>query len=265
MSRTLNIRATAMALALVSSTASIGRAQRRAPEPFARADAATPTPATTRDARAPALAPSEQLPRGPGNFYIGIAAGASLPSGDFRDLYRDGWSATVPIGWHPENSPLGMRLDVAYSRWGGETIGGVKLQSAAVWDGMLDATLDMPFGTNRTSAFYLVGGGGVHYFPKYGGDNSSVSTTPTPGDTTTTTPPIPPGGYPQINSASSSSVTVGDRSSTARFGLNGGAGFSFGLPQGSAIFIETRYVSVFTEHERTNYWPIVGGIRWTMR
>ena len=122
---------------------------------------------------------------------------------------------------------------------------------------MLDATVDMPFGTNKTSSFYLLGGGGVHYFPKYG---SASNSTTTPGDTTTTTPP--PGGYPQVNYTT---TTTADRSSTTRFGLNGGAGLSFGLPQGSAVFLETRYVTVFTKDQRTNYWPLVGGIRWTMR
>jgi hypothetical protein len=110
---------------------------------------------------------------------------------------------------------------------------------------------------NKTSSFYLLGGGGVHYFPKYG---SASNSTTTPGDTTTTTPP--PGGYPQVNYTT---ATTADRSSTTRFGLNGGAGLSFGLPQGSALFLETRYVTVFTKDQRTNYWPLVGGIRWTMR
>jgi hypothetical protein len=79
-----------------------------------------------------------------------------------------------------------MRFDVAYSKCGGATVDGVKLQSAAVWDGMLDATVDMPFGANRTSSFYLLGGGGVHYFPNYGGESYS---TPSPGDTTKITTP----------------------------------------------------------------------------
>ena len=229
MTRTLTIRTAAAALALASGAASIGNAQYRAKQ------------ASTS------------------NFYVGLAAGASMPSGQFRNAYRDGWSATVPIGWRPANGPLGMRLDIAYSKWGGATVGGVKLASAAVWDGMLDATVDMPFGANKTSSFYLVGGGGLHYFPKYGGESYSVAATP--GDTTTTTPPVPPGPYGQVNSV----VAIEDRSSTTRFGLNGGAGLSFGLRQGSALFLETRYVTVFTKDERTNYWPLVGGIRWTIR
>jgi len=226
MLRTSTVRIAAMALTLLSSAASISRAQYRANETSGR------------------------------NFYIGVAAGASMPSGEFRDLYRDGWSASVPIGWRAPNSPLGLRADIAYSKWGGETIDGVKLGSAAVWDGMLDATLDMPFGANKAASLYLVGGGGVHYFPKYGGESYSVAT-----DSTSKTSPTPPGGYPQVNAV----VASGERSSTTRLGLNGGAGLSYTMPRGSALFLETRYVTVFTKNERTNYWPLVGGIRWTMR
>lgn len=222
MLRISTMRTAGMALALVSSAASIGGAQYQAKKSSA------------------------------GNFSIGLAAGASIPSGELRSDYRDGWSAAVPIGWRPANGPLGMRLDIAYSRWGGATVDGVKLQSAAVWDGMLDATVDMPFGAHKSSSFYLVGGGGLHYFPSYGGESYAIT-----GDTTYQ----PPGGYPQINTV----VANEERSSTTRFGLNGGAGLSYGLPQGSALFVETRYVTVFTKNERTNYWPLVGGVRWTIR
>lgn len=256
MNRTSTIRIAAMTLALVSGAVSTSRGQYRAKETFARVDTSAHTNATpAREADAIAPAPKQDSPHAPGSFYIGLGAGASMPSGNFGNDYRSGWNASVPIGWKPANSPLGMRFDLAYSKWGGETIEGVKLQSAAVWDGMLDATVDMPFGTNKTSAFYVVGGGGLHYFPKYGSESYST----TAGDTTKGTPPA--GGYPQVNSAATSNET----SSTTRFGLNGGAGFSFALPQRSSLFIETRYVTVFTKDERTNYWPLIGGIRWTMR
>lgn len=257
MNRTSTIRTAAMALALVSSAASMSRAQYRSNVAFARADTTAPVKtARTRDSTAVAHAPAQYSSR-PGNFYVGFAAGANMPSGAFGDAYENGWSVAVPIGWRPASGPLGMRLDIAYSKWGGATLGGVKLQSAAVWDGMLDATVDMPFGTNKASSFYLIGGGGLHYFPDYGGGSYSVSQ-PTTGDTTTAPSPPPGGGY-QVNT-----VVTSDKRSATRFGLNGGAGFSFGLPH-SALFVETRYVTVFTKDERTNYWPIVAGLKWSMR
>jgi hypothetical protein len=238
MNRNSTIRTVAMTLALVSSAVSMSQAQYRNNTAFTRGDTTAPIKGST--ARS--------------NFYVGFAAGASMPSGEFGNAYENGWNVAVPIGWRPANGPLGMRLDIAYSKWAGATLGGVKLQSAAVWDGMLDATVDMPFGANKTSSLYLLGGGGLHYFPDYGGESYSVSE-PTNGDTTAT---IPAGGY-QLNT-----VVTGEKSSTTRFGLNGGAGLSFGLPH-SALFVETRYVTVFTKGDRTDYWPVVAGVKWSMR
>jgi hypothetical protein len=258
MNRTSTIRTVAMTLALVSSAASMSQAQYRNNAAFARGDTTAPIKTSSardssrRNSSVVAHPLQQSSSRPSSNFYVGFAAGASMPSGEFGNAYENGWNVAVPIGWRPANGPLGMRLDIAYSKWGGATLGGVKLSSAAVWDGMLDATVDMPFGANKTSSLYVVGGGGLHYFPDYGGEYSQ----PTTGDTTT--PPPPGGGY-QLNT-----VVTNETSSTTRFGLNGGAGLSFGLPH-SALFVETRYVTVFTKDERTNYWPVVAGIKWSMR
>ncbi|HEX5071988.1 MAG TPA: outer membrane beta-barrel protein [Gemmatimonadaceae bacterium] len=265
MNRTSTMRTAALALALVSSVVSNSRAQYRTRDAFSRVDTARHATSTTaRASSVVAAASKQQSPGAAGNFYIGVAAGASMPSGGFSDFYRNGWNADIPIGWRAPNSPLGLRADIAYSRWDGETINGVKVGSAALWDAMLDATVDMPFGMNKTSSFYMFGGAGAHYFPSYGGASGSVATTPV--DTSGNAPPPPPpgGGYPQVNQVNDA-ITPADRSSTTRLGVNGGAGLSFGLPQGSALFVEGRYVSVFTRAEHTNYWPIVAGVRWTVR
>lgn len=258
MQRTSTIRAISAALALVACAASMSAAQYRAQNTLARGDTTVTRHRASTGQSARVAHPATQYGTSRGNFYIGVAAGASMPTGNFGDFYESGWAATIPVGWRPANGPLGIRFDLAYSTWGGATVGGVKLQSAAVWDGMLDATLDMPFGTNRTSSFYLVGGGGAHYFPEYGQSSSGNTLA---GDTTTTPPTGPGGPGYQLNAAAPATTR---RSSTTRFGLNGGAGLSFGLPH-AALFLETRYVTVFTKNEHTNYWPVFGGIKWSMR
>ena len=131
MNRTSTARTAAVALVLVSSVASNSAAQYRMNSALARADTTTRTRSTI-DSSAVAPAFKQPSPRGPNTFYIGFGAGASMPSGQFRNVYKDGWSATVPLGWRPANSPLGMRADIAYSKWGGATVDGVKLGSAAV-------------------------------------------------------------------------------------------------------------------------------------
>jgi hypothetical protein len=49
------------------------------------------------------------------------------------------------------------------------------------------------------------------------------------------------------------------RSSVTELGLDGGAGLSFNVA-GADLFLESRYVTVFTERERTSMLPIVPGV-----
>ena len=55
------------------------------------------------------------------------------------------------------------------------------------------------------------------------------------------------------------STTLNDNGSLWRFGANAGGGLSFGFGN-TSLFVESRYVRMFTSHERTNYVPIVVGL-----
>jgi hypothetical protein len=48
---------------------------------------------------------------------IGIAGGASIPSGDLRDGVEVGWHALATIAVSTLMQPLGLRIDVAYNRF----------------------------------------------------------------------------------------------------------------------------------------------------
>jgi hypothetical protein len=48
---------------------------------------------------------------------LGIAGGASLPQGDVNDLVTTGWHALGTAVLSSPMQPLGLRLDVAYSRF----------------------------------------------------------------------------------------------------------------------------------------------------
>src|SRR5690349_11467030 len=52
-----------------------------------------------------------------GGFYIGLAAGSSLPAAPFNDSDHPGWRVEVPIGIDPIGSPLGFRVNLGYSRY----------------------------------------------------------------------------------------------------------------------------------------------------
>ena len=52
-----------------------------------------------------------------GGFYIGLAAGSSLPAANFNDSDHPGWRIEVPVGIDPIGSPLGVRFNFGYSRY----------------------------------------------------------------------------------------------------------------------------------------------------
>src|SRR5438046_266343 len=49
---------------------------------------------------------------------LGVGGGLSLPQGDVDDLVNTGWHALVTAALGSPMQPLGLRFDVAYSRFG---------------------------------------------------------------------------------------------------------------------------------------------------
>jgi opacity protein-like surface antigen len=177
-------------------------------------------------------------------FFIGLAAGGNLPRGQFNDFYQSGWNVAVPFGWQTPGRMLGVRADVAYSRMSGRdfdisNFGTGTTRDPQIWSGMVDLKLSLPLAPTSSwrPAIYALGGGGVHYFRNFTSSFNAVAGTGT-GTAFQT----------QLNG-----------SSQTKFGLNGGAGLSLGL--GAAdLFVESRYVSVFTSGNNTNWVPINVGI-----
>ena len=173
-------------------------------------------------------------------FYIGLAAGPAIPVGQSSDVWSQGYGVSVPLGWDGPGA-LGLRADLGYSRLGGRTLGtgtsAFTLADQDIWSGMLDAKLRLPFGAaDAPVSFYVLGGGGVHHFRTFANPSLLAG-----GTTGTTTSP------------------ASSRSSVTELGLNGGAGLAFNVA-GANLFLESRYVTVFTERERTNMLPIVLGV-----
>jgi hypothetical protein len=153
--------------------------------------------------------------------------------------YDTGWNVTVPIGWQSTTNPSwGVRVDLSYDRLNGGTLASVPgasitLSDANIWSGALDLTLQIPFGRS-SSAFYVMGGGGVYHFTDLG-DDATISV-----------------GSHTLSGGSDGSLTKG--------GVNGGAGFAFGIGRAN-LFVESRFVSVFTEGDNSNFLPIILGAR----
>ncbi len=159
--------------------------------------------------------------RRPGSgLYFQIAGGASIPQSDFKDGFDRGWNATGSVGFHPFTSPVGIRFDAAYDRFGAKNAIAGSDDNVAVWSGLADLTLRVP----RMWAVspYLIGGGGFSHFSGY---NDGVTTT--------------------------KSQTKGQ--------WNAGAGIGFGLGN-VKLFVESRYMHVATPGTATKFVPVIVGI-----
>jgi hypothetical protein len=242
-----------------------------------------------------------------GSFYIGLAGGTSVPTGDIYNGYNPGFNVSVPMGWQPSGSLFGLRLDVAYDRLtarptfrnNNQPATGVTLTNGAYSTGtpvtspstgatspapstgsgyyngtavaassdaslasaMLDGKLKLPvFGSRSPASLYAVGGGGVHYFLNYA--KSLALTNPAAEQQKfaalhQAVTAAAAAGLPY----SSSNYSSSGYSAVTRLGANAGGGIQWGLGA-TDVFLEGRYVRVFTKDRSTNYWPVVLGVTW---
>ena len=210
-----------------------------------RTDTATTTvttPPTRTDTAPPSTTPmmtEEQggmmMMRGP--WYLGLSAGPNVPIGDAADVYKAGFNVTVPIGWQPQGSPFGLRLDLSYSRFNGKELGAGASRFQAddpnIWSATVNATLDLVrWGLDQRGSLYVVGGGGAHRF-------SDFAETGFDGE--------------EDNALKGEAFT--------KAGLSAGGGIAFPIG-GASLFVESRWVTAFTENNNTNWVPIIVGLKW---
>jgi hypothetical protein len=205
-------------------------------------------------------------------FYVGVAAGAAIPRTNLDQVYRTGYNIEVPIGWDPIHSALGVRVNLGYGRLRSNsnfqyTAANGTLATpndAQIWQGVLDAKLNLPIGhfLGATSNVYAVGGGGAYYFRNYGYGSSAAGTTTagTTGGTTTSssgTTAYSPGTSTNGQVANGLGYTSADRQT--RFGANLGGGLSWGIGAAS-LYVESRFVRVFVPNRNSDYVPVMVGI-----
>jgi hypothetical protein len=93
---------------------------------------------------------------------IGLAGGASIPSGDFRDGVDVGWHALATIAVSTLMQPLGLRIDVAYNRF---AFSGDAPALADEYQSTGSATLNFTYRlpmTNSPMSPYLISGLGAY-------------------------------------------------------------------------------------------------------
>ena len=104
-------------------------------------------------------------------FTIGVAAGATVPTGDFADAYGTGFNITGMVGFQPAALPVGVRFDLMYHSLPGDEIAGVELDDLNIIAGTANAVLTVSNAGGVRP--YLIGGIGL-YRADGGGDETST-------------------------------------------------------------------------------------------
>jgi hypothetical protein len=180
-----------------------------------------------------------------GGFYWGIAAGASIPTGNFTNAgvenggYSTGWNITIPVGYDWNYSPLGVRLDVAFDQLAGQDFNtNFTAPNLNSWSANLDLKLRVPLGKSF-NRFYVLGGATY----------SNLS-----------------GWFTDFSDPNNPSTKESFGDSNGRWGWNAGGGFSFNWGHTVGMFLESRYVWVDANvvagfpYNRAEWVPIVLGV-----
>ena len=190
----------------------------------------------------------EELPLQPlPGFFFGVGVGAALPTGDFRGVAKDGFTGGAHLGFFPGTSPIGIRLDGAYTMFGARETDCPNCESTKLISGTANVLLRFPMDRKSrvNPVVYFLGGYGIDRFTDF-----------KPYRTNERPPQIVTGGsetvlnYPGLPRTA---AQVGDKSNFYHYAAGGGIQFS-------RFFLEAKYNSINTEAVRTAYVPITIGL-----
>ena len=180
-----------------------------------------------------------------GGFYIGLAAGSSLPAANFNDSDHPGWRVEVPIGIDPILSPLGFRVNLGYSRYEPHTYVKSLLENAEIMNA--DADLKWRFAKanpfSRRVQVYAIGGLSYNRFKDIlENDHGQLSI----GD---------------VLANSNGTFTTVDNDWHNGWGYNVGGGLELGWGR-TNLFVESRYSRFKGENSNISHVPLVVGLSW---
>jgi hypothetical protein len=180
-----------------------------------------------------------------GGFYIGVAAGSSLPAANFNDSDHPGWRVEVPFGIDPIGSPLGLRFNLGYSRYEPHTYAKSLLGNAQIMNADADLKVRLVKANPFSRRVQLYGIGGVSYnrFQNILENNHGVLSI---GDTF-------------ANSNGTFSTVDNDWHNGWGYNVGGGMEMGWGITN---LFIESRYTRFSGENSKISHVPLVIGLSW---
>jgi hypothetical protein len=180
------------------------------------------------------------------SVQFGLGVGAALPTGDWRNVAKDGYDLHAHLGFFPGAGPVGLRIDGDWAAMGGRETDCANCPGAKLISG--SANLVVRFPMDRKSPvnpqIYFLGGGGIDKFTDF-----------TAYRTTEKSPKIVTAGSDTYTGTGSivTASTAGTKSSFYHWDFGGGI-------QLSKVFIEAKYVSINTTGKNSAYVPILIGL-----
>jgi len=181
-----------------------------------------------------------------GGFYIGLAAGSSLPAANFNDSDHPGWRVEVPFGIDPIGSPLGLRFNLGYSRYEPHTYvkSLAQLENAQLMNADADLKVRFvkfqPF--NKRVQVYGIGGVSYNRFRNILENNAGQLSV---GDVI----------------ATNGRFATTDTEWHNGWGYNAGGGLELGWGI-TNLFVESRYSRFKGENSNISHVPLVIGLSW---
>ena len=90
---------------------------------------------------------------------LNIAGGAAIPVGDLSDGFNTGYNGTIGLGLSSIGTPLGLRFEGMYNKFGGRDDLGVNQPDARIIAGTANIEYSLPGAGIRP---YLIGGAGYY-------------------------------------------------------------------------------------------------------
>ena len=185
----------------------------------------------------------EELPLQPlGSFQFGIGVGAALPTGDWRNVVKDGYDIHAHLGWFPGANVFGLRLDGDYVAMGGRETDCSGCPGAKAFQAGLDAVLRFPLDRKSpvNPQIYFLGGAGLDWFSDF-----------TPYRTTERPPTFVTAGSDTYTGTGSVVRSTTGLDDSQLWHWDVGAGVQLGK-----FFIESKYVAINTDNKSSAYVPV---------
>lgn len=189
----------------------------------------------------------EELPLQPlKSFQFGLGVGAALPTGDWRNVTKDGFDAHAHLGWFPGASVFGIRIDGDYVSMGGRDTDCSGCPGAKLISGTGNVVLRFPLDRKSpvNPQIYFLGGAGLDWFQDF-----------TPYRTTERPVQIVSAGADTYRGAGSVLPGTSALSDDQLWHWNVGGGIQLGR-----FFIESKYVAINTTNKNSAYVPILVGL-----